>query len=207
VDLVCVATEPASARLRMVGNPMLVATLRNLGYHVNEGEMAGVTASEIVVACCYTREIETHIQSGGRVVLLADTGNSGQSDGEALAIPLPIGQIVPRAGTTWQGDWATSFAWIKKPGPLARLPGGPLLEMEWAGIMPDAVLVGLPSWALRSHSWAGLALGWVHKVVSLLAVIPYGRGQILITTFKLNADTLATDAMAQALFAEMLNLL
>ena len=79
--------------------------------------------------------------------------------------------------------------------------------MEWAAVMPDAVLAGLPPWVQRQHSWAGLAVGWVHKAVSLLTVLPYGRGRILITTFKLNEATLAADAVAQALFAGMVNLL
>ena len=96
---------------------------------------------------------------------------------------------------------------MKKQGPLAHLPGDPLLEMEWAEIMPDVVVEGLPEWVLRKHSWAGLAVGWVHKAVSLLAHLPYGRGQLLVTTFKLNAQTLAQDALAQALLAGIVNLL
>ena len=207
IDLVCVATEPAPAKLRMVGNPAMAVALRAIGYEVTEGEAAEPAADETVVACRYSRALEVHLQNGGRVVLLADPGNSEKSDSDAPAVPLPAGRLIPRAGTCWQGDWATSFAWIKKQGPLSHLPGGPLLEMEWAAIMPDTVLAGLPSWVQPVHSWAGLAVGWVHKPVSLLAVIPHGRGQILITTFKLTADRLATDAMAQALFAGILNLL
>jgi hypothetical protein len=69
------------------------------------------------------------------------------------------------------------------------------------------VITGLPSWVLKNHSWAGLAVGWIHKAVSLLAVLPYGRGHILMTTFKLNPTTLAVDAMAQALFAGAVNML
>ena len=79
--------------------------------------------------------------------------------------------------------------------------------MEYALVMPDFVLAGLPSWAYRTHSWAWLALGWIHKPVSLLAAMPYGRGHMAVTTFKLNAATLATDAVAQALFAGALELL
>ena len=74
-------------------------------------------------------------------------------------------------------------------------------------MMPDAVIAGLPSWVLQDHSWAGLAVGWVHKAVSLLAVLPYGHGQLLMTTFKLNTTTLANDAIAQALLAGMVNML
>jgi hypothetical protein len=207
VDLVCVSIEPAPVRLRLVGNAMLANALRDLGYHVSEGEVSGAAANEIVVACRYTGALAAYVQNGGHLLLLADPG---QPDGSDIGKPgdaLPIGYIALRAGSAWQGDWANSIAWIKKQGPLAHLPGGPLLEMEWADLTPDAVLAGLPSWVQCCHSWAGLVVGWVHKPVSLLTVMPYGRGHILITTFKLNAATLATDAIAQVLFAGILNLL
>ena len=161
--------------------------------------MGKKSADEIVVASRYTSALEKYIQSGGRVLLLADLKQSND-------VALPVGYIASRAGTPWQGDWANSIAWIKKQDALAHLPGAPLLEMEYAAIMPDVVLAGLPSWMQREHSWAGLTVGWIHKTVSLLSVLPYGRGQILITTFKLNETTLATDAIAQALFTGMLKL-
>jgi tripartite-type tricarboxylate transporter receptor subunit TctC len=50
--------------------------------------------------------------------------------------------------------------------------------------MPDAVHAGLAAWAARSHSWSGLALGWIHKPVSLLSVLPYvqaGRMKLIAT--------------------------
>ena len=49
-------------------------------------------------------------------------------------------------------------------------------------------------------------MGWIHKPVSLLAEMPYGRGQVAITTFKLNAQTLAEDVVAQTIFAGALAL-
>ena len=159
-------------------------------------------ADEIVVARSYTSALEAHVHKAAGVLLLAANDSRCR-----MAFALPVGYLAPRAGSAWQGDWANSIAWVKKQGPLAHLPGSPLLEMEWANLMPDAVLAGLPSWVQRSHSWAGLAVGWLHKSVSLLTVMPYGRGQILITTFKLNANTLARMLIAQALFAGMLNLL
>lgn len=200
IDLVCVAAPQISAQLCVVDNPALAAVLRDLGYAVNEVATEAADKTEIVVACRYTPALKTAVQQGKHVLLLANSD-------EPAEIPLPVGHIVPRAGTSWQGDWANSFAWVKKQGPLAHLPGDPLLDMAWAAIMPDAVINGLPPWVQRDHSWGGLATGWVHKAVSLLTVLPYGRGRILITTFKLNPDTLIHDAMAQALFAGMVNML
>ena len=205
IDLVCVAAPPVAARLWVADSAPLAGALRDLGYSVSDGG-AGPAQADVVVAMRYTRALEAHVQGGGRLILLADP--AGASAGES--VPLPIGGVVPRAGTAWQGDWANSFVWLKKQGPFAHLPGSPLLAMEWAGIMPDAVLAGKgveAPWVLRDHSWAGLAVGWVHKAVTLLIAAPYGRGRFLVTTFKLNAETLATDAVAQALFAGLVNLI
>jgi hypothetical protein len=203
VDLVCVELPPASAQLRVIDDPELVTVLRELGFNVTEGDV-DLTAiqEEVVVATRYSHTLERYIQQGGRVLFLADV-----DEDKKQTVSLPMGRIVPRMGTAWQGDWANSFAWVRKHGSLAHLPGDPILEMDWAAIMPDAVIAGLPSWMLRSHSWAGLAVGWIHKAVSLLAISPYGRGHILMTTFKLNATTLAGDAVGQALFAGMVNML
>ena len=199
VDLVCVDIPAVTKQIQVVDNPALAAVLRELGNSVTEGSFDANLTEGIVVATRYTPELQNFIQQGGHVLLLAN--------GDSQEIPLPVGHIVPRENTPWQGDWANSFAWMKKQGTLAHLPGSPFLEMESAKIMPDAVIAGLPSWVQQEHSWAGLAVGWVHKAVSLLTVVPYGRGQILITTFKLNAATLTNDTMAQALLAGMANML
>jgi hypothetical protein len=208
IELTCVSLAPVIRPLRIYENAPLANTLRGLGYAVSEDSLdVDGAEDEVVVADHYSKAIEAHIQKGGHVLVLADISGSEVSGASAVGAHIPVGHIVARTGTTWQGDWANSFAWIKKQGPLAHLPGGPLLEMEYAGVMPDAVIVGLPTWVMRSHSWAGLAVGWVQKTVSLLTVMPYGRGQMLVTTFKLNAGTLSTNAVAQAFFSGIVNLL
>ena len=203
VNLVCVSAELAPVKLHVIENAALGSVLRDLGYQISEGNVSNTGDDEIIVASSYTNDLEAYLQRGGRLLLLADPTSSQDSHNN---VELPVGYVALRADSVWQGDWANSIAWVKKQGPLAGLPGGPLLEMEWAKLMPDAVLAGLPSWAQRDHSWAGLTLGWLHKSVSLLALVPHGKGHILITTFKLNGTTLKTDAIARALFAGMLGL-
>ena len=207
IELTCAAAAPVAKKLRVFENAPLAKTLRGLGYAVSEdGLDAASAADEMVISSTYSQTIEAFIQQGGRVLVLADIDGPQGSGASAVGAHIPVGHIVARAGTTWQGDWANSFAWIKKQGPLGHLPGGPLLEMEYAELMPDAVIVGLPTWVMRSHSWAGLAVGWVQKTVSLLVEMPYGRGQMLVTTFKLNGATLAHNAVAQALFSGIVNM-
>ncbi|HRF49800.1 MAG TPA: hypothetical protein PLC98_19380, partial [Anaerolineales bacterium] len=167
-----------------------------------EGAPAGAAAGEVVVARYYSAALREHVQGGGRAIVLADARSNEPVD----AVRLPVGHIIARERTSWQGDWATSFAWVNKTGPLAGLPGGPLLEMEYESIMPDAVIEDVPTWLLKTHSWAGLAVGWVHKAVSLLVTARYGKGQLLVTTFRLTAEPLAQDAIARTLFAGILEL-
>ncbi|HXF62637.1 MAG TPA: glycoside hydrolase family 2 TIM barrel-domain containing protein, partial [Caldilineaceae bacterium] len=187
-EVAWVSAPTPARRLRVLDDPALAQRLAALGYAVVEDEKA-----DLLVARQYNEALQGAVQSGARLLLLAGPETTG--------FRLPAGFIRPRAGTPWQGDWATSFSWLKKSGPFAHLPGDPLLEMEYAEIMPDAVLAGLPAWVMRTHSWAGLALGWVHKPVSLLAQLPYGQGSVVISTFNLTAETLAENAIAQALLA------
>jgi hypothetical protein len=201
VELACVAPVAATRTLCVVDDPTLATTLENLGYTVVSDGQA-VAPGAILVATRYTKALEKAVQSGARLLLLAGADGGGED-----RVHLPVLTVVPRAHTPWQGDWATAFSWLKKQGPFAALPGSPLLEMEYAELMPDAVVVGLPAWAYRTHSWAGLALGWIHKLVSLLAALPYGRGRLVLTTFKLDAATLANNAVAQALWAGCVELL
>ncbi|MBX3000886.1 MAG: beta galactosidase jelly roll domain-containing protein [Caldilineaceae bacterium] len=189
-------TVPANAIF--VSDADLAQMLSQLGYTLADT----VDGADLIVSRRYTEDLQSAVQQGVRVLLLADP-HTGKREGE---IRLPTGSVIARAGTSWQGDWATSFSWMKKEGPFAMLPGDPLLEMEYADIMADAVIVGLPAWVMNAHSWANLALGWIHKPVSLLAEIPYGHGKLTVATFNLNDDLLATDAIAQTLFAGLVAL-
>jgi hypothetical protein len=181
-----------------VNDAGLAQSLTQLGYTLADA----ADGVDLVVTRRYTEDLQAAVQQGARLLLLA-TPYTGREEGK---IRLPVGGVVARAGTGWQGDWATSFSWMKKEGPFAALPGDPLLEMEYADIMADAVIVGLPAWAMNAHSWANLALGWIHKPVSLLVEIPYGHGKLTVTTFNLTDKLLANDVIAQTLFAGLVTL-
>ncbi|MCB0045506.1 MAG: hypothetical protein KDD92_08765 [Caldilineaceae bacterium] len=205
VEIACVETPQFSGNLCVPDDDELAQTLQALGYAVTRVLPAQPSPqSPVIVARRYTREVSRALHQGGRVLLLA---HAPETPPGVDSLPLPYGRVIPREGTTWQGDWATSFAWLKRTGPFARLAGPPLLEMDFAPVMPDVVLAGLPSWALRTASWAGLAVGWVHAAVSLLACLEYGKGRLAVTTFKLHAGTLADNVIAQALFVGALELL
>jgi hypothetical protein len=196
VDLAWIA--PCVAEMSLyVADEELAEVLRSQGYALVDD----TAAAAVQVYTTRTSEVLLRVQQGAHVVLLA-----GGENAEENQVPLPSGRLMHRAGTAWQGDWAQSFSWLKPHPPFDHLPGGPLLGMPYVDVMPDYVLAGLPAWAFRAHSWAGLAVGWLHKPVSLLTRFPYGRGELVISTFRLDADTVAEDAVAQALLDGMLRL-
>lgn len=197
VELACVEPNVPAVKVNVVDDKALASALQQLGYLITDDLDA------ILVATRYTATLQEAVQQGASLLLLLDGTQEERSDD----LPIPTCHPIPRAGTGWQGDWATSFSWLRKEGPFATLPGNPLLEMEYASVMPDLVLGNVPARAFPTASWAGLALGWLHKPVSLLHHAPYGNGEIVTTTFKLTPTTLADDVVAQALLAGCLGLL
>lgn len=194
VEIACVDPGAAPQPILVLDDPPLAATLKALGYAVSSEEAFPAMSNMLLVAHHYTQSLQDAVQQGAQLLLLA-----GPTFEQSSNVRLPIAHIVARKQTQWQGDWATSFSWLKKQGPFAHLPGTPLLEMEYAALMPDAVILGIPTWAYGDRSWAGLALGWIHKPVSLLTKAPYGAGAITATTFNLTTETLTTNLVAQAL--------
>jgi hypothetical protein len=191
VELVCVEPTVPAVKLNVIDDAALAATLTDLGYQVANDMDA------LLVATVYTAALQEAVQQGASLLLLVSPTSLDASD----RAHLPTCQPIARAGTGWQGDWATSFSWLRKTGPFATLPGNPLLEMEYTEIMPDVVLSGIPARSFPNSSWASLALGWIHKPVSLLHKAPYGNGEIVTTTFKLTSESLQENVVAQALFA------
>ncbi|MCC9078743.1 hypothetical protein FKZ61_021845 [Litorilinea aerophila] len=198
VELAVVAAPAPVHSIHVVDDEALAQALQELGYSLVEQPSPG---EGIWVARRYTPALQEAVQAGARLLLLAEP-----EEPTAPGLRLPAGRVVPRAGTAWQGDWATSFSWLRKTGPFAHLPGGPLLEMEFQPVTPRAVLAGLPATLMAQATWAGLALGWIHRPVSLLHRLPYGRGAVTMTTFHLPAETIREDALAQGLFVGLTTL-
>lgn len=200
VDLACVEPPAIDSTVCVVDNAELAEALSAIGYTVVDFD--GAQADVPLIATRYTQQLQEVVQQGASLLLIAGPERDEQPDRASL----PVGHVIARHGTSWQGDWATSFSWLRKDGPFAALPGGPLLEMDYAEIMPDAVIAGIPARAFPDVVWAGLALGWIHKPVSLLHKAPYGNGEIVVTTFQLNAETVGNNVVAQTLLAGCIEL-
>lgn len=141
--------------------------------------------------------VRDRMRAGGRVLLLAQGP-------DAIAAPFSRVHIRPRAGTVWQGDWASSFAWLRRDGPYAAIPGGPLLDFSFSRVIPEHVIVGLPPWDSFALSDAGLFVGWIHKPASLISRVAYGAGQALLSTFHMPAEQIGVEPMTTVLLRAMI---
>ncbi len=166
----------------------LAGHLRGLGYTVSDT----ADKADVLVATALTPALRQAVRAGARLVLLAEGVG-------VLAETLDGVRLVARAGSLWAGDWASSFAWVRRDGVFAALPGGPLLDHSFDRVIPEYVVAGLMPLDFETHVPAGLLLGWVHKPVALIATLPTGAGQLLVTTFRLLRDAPGADPVAATL--------
>ncbi len=62
-----------------------------------------------------------------------------------------------RHNTIWRGDWVGNFPWLRRDGPFGHIPGGPLLDLGFARVIPHQVLTHQRSWEFRGRVHAGTA--------------------------------------------------
>jgi hypothetical protein len=174
---------------------LLVEQLTRLGYHL----AATADQADVIVAERIDESLMSYVRQGKNVLLLAN-----QSD---AIEPAYLGiRVVARQHTPWAGDWASSFAWLRREGPFASIPGGPLLDFSFDGLIPDYVLTGFPPQTFTADVHAGIFVGWIHKVAALIAERRYGQGKIVISTFQFTPELLDTHPMARTLLVGLVAL-
>jgi hypothetical protein len=143
-----------------------------------------------------------YVRNGGRLIFLPE--------GESSLYPFfPHWQnvkVVARKGTPWRGDWASSFAWLRRRGPFASIPGGPLIDETFDRVIPTHLISGCNLLDFQARVHAGLAVGWVHKPVALVVERNYGRGRIVASTLRLLRDPPGEDPTATSLLEAMIKL-
>ncbi|MFO1172055.1 MAG: glycoside hydrolase family 2 TIM barrel-domain containing protein [Hyphomicrobiaceae bacterium] len=183
--------EPKAPPRVWTRDPAIRAHLMGLGYP----SAPDTAEADLLIATGFNKELTAAVRSGKRLLLLADRYMS-------LYPFFPHWQNVqvePRAGTPWQGDWASSFAWVRRKGPFATLAGGPLLDMAYERVMPKHVITGCNRLDFQGRVHAGLFAGWIHKPVALAVERNYGRGRVVASTFRLLRDEPGVDPTATLL--------
>ena len=106
----------------------------------------------------------------------------------------------------WQGDWISSFSWLRRDGPFARVPGGPLLDHAFDRVIPNHVIAGCNAWDFQARVHAGMVLGWAHKPAGLIVERERGGGKLVVTTFRLLEGAPGADPVATALLDGLIEL-
>lgn len=184
--------RPGAARL-VVWSPHedIREHLRALGYSLGRSlEEAG-----LVVSRTHDETIAAHVRAGASLLLVPE-------DEISLYPFFPHWQnvkVLDRDGTLWRGDWASSFAWLRRSGHFARMPSGPLLDETFDRVIPTHVIAGCNLLDFQARVFAGLVLGWIHKPVALGVERSYGRGRLVASTFRLFRDAPGADPTATML--------
>src|SRR5215218_9132924 len=176
----------------------ILARLRALGYDAAR-RMENAT---LVVSNTHNEAIAGHVRAGARLLLLPEAEG-------ALHPFFPHWQNVKiraRAGSPWMGDWASSFAWLRRADHFAGLPGGPLLDESFDRVIPDYVISGCNLLDFQARVFGGLVVGWIHKPVALGVERSYGRGRMAASTFRLFRDAPMADPTATMLLDRLVEL-
>jgi hypothetical protein len=186
------AQEAGTTRIAVPRLPRLAARLAAMGYDVVES----LEEADLAVVEVMTDELRYYVQQGGRAVWLAESSDAQQTHLGTLS-------IAQRQGRTWQGDWASSFSWIRQDRTFRDIPTGGMVDFAFADLTPEAVIVGLSPRDFAGNVHAGLFVGWVHHVVALVAERAVDRGRLLACTFRLR-EHLGTHPVATMMMRDMI---
>jgi hypothetical protein len=166
------------------------SALERLGFALTDD----IAQADLAVVSTLDDGCREFLLHGGRVLFLAEKDDS-------LQTYIPGLTIKPRAGTPWQGDWASSFGWHR----FESLPTDQVVNFAFADLTPEYVIHGFAPRDFAKDVYAGLFVGWLHKPIPTIARKRVGRGTLLISTFRL-AQNLESNPLAMYLFRELIEL-
>ncbi|MDX1616247.1 MAG: glycoside hydrolase family 2 TIM barrel-domain containing protein [Candidatus Promineifilaceae bacterium] len=182
--------------------PTVAAHLRGLGYELVDT----LAQADLCVVEALTAETAAFGRAGGSVLILADHPDAVGSYFPRVDIFSPQMKPRRREGTPWSGYWVTSFSWLRRDGPFAGIPGEPFLDQSFERVIPDYVLEGFSPAEFEERVYAGIFVGWVNKMAALIGERRYGRGQVVLTTFRLLNDPPGADPIAASLLDGLIEL-
>jgi Glycosyl hydrolases family 2/Glycosyl hydrolases family 2, sugar binding domain len=163
------------------------------------------TAEEaaILVATRLTTPVRVALLAGRKVVLIANFADALIDPERKLPLNdrhnFPSMLLRQRAGTPWDGQWMGAFTWRRMEGPWSGLPGGPMLDEHWSGLLPNHVLTGFPSTAFGGLVDAGVAVGWLHHAAAFVKRSFLGKGWLTVSTFDLTSPKAHQNPLAMHL--------
>ena len=158
--------------------------------------MADPLEADLAVVNTLDPSMRSYIQTGGRLLLLADHAEALKSGGVGFPeLTLALKDHV----YYMKGDWISCFSWIKRSGPFSELPGGPLVDRSPSCCQPRYVFEGISPWEYEAHVYAGVFIGWLIHPTVIVGERRYGKGKFIFSTFRVLAEPAQGDPAAIAL--------
>jgi hypothetical protein len=138
----------------------------------------------VAVSDTPTADLLERVQAGGRLLFLAERRS-------------PFFWLQGR-DTSAEG-WITSWSWLRPSAHRRLRPAISPLGLEFGEVMPERTIAGLPfeSASIQTDVLAGRVVGWVHHPTAHTVHFRYGRGRVVMTTFRLRSafgfDPIATE--------------
>ena len=173
-DIAVLPRLPPRARVVRAADDTVASWLEDIGVPTVEDQRQDV----LLVTRCFDEPAQAHARRGGRVLVVAEDRDAL---GGAFAAPL-LARLSPREG---DGDWVPRFDWIRRSGPLAALPGGPLLDLAYERVIGELVIDFLPAPLRPAHLHSAVFAGWLQHRASTTITVPWSSGAVTITTFRL----------------------
>jgi hypothetical protein len=118
--------------------------------------------------------VSNFLHDGGKAILVATHAKS-------ITIASGLGvRLLERNTNGWWGDWCTSRIWFASEF-FPSLPDTVRFDFEYQPIVPERVVTGPPA----KNVAAGLFVGWLHNPGALVARLPMGKGDLVVTTFQI----------------------
>ena len=161
-------------------------------FRIRESNRAATAdEAEVLIATRLTTPVREALIAGRKVLLVANSSDALIDPERKLPLNdrhnFPSMLLRERAGTPWDGQWMGAFTWRRMEGPWSSLPGGPMLDEHWSGLLPNHVLTGFPSTAFGGLVDAGVAVGWLHHAAAFVKRSFLGKGWLTVSTFDLTS--------------------
>jgi hypothetical protein len=173
------------------------STLAAIGW---PNRAAGVDDAEVLIATRLTTPVREALIAGRKIVFIANSADALIDPERSLPLNdrhnFPMMLLRERADTPRDGQWMGAFAWRRMEGPWSGLPGGPMLDEYWSGLLPNHVLTGFPSTAFGGLVDAGVAVGWLHHAAAFVKRSFLGKGWLTVSTFDLTSPRAQENPLA-----------
>jgi hypothetical protein len=191
-----IPVEKIPAGLIWSSEPELADLFKKSGYAFTNDP----STAQLIIVSKMTGDLLSLLWNGARILLLAENP-------ECLKPGMLGLSIVPRAGTLWSGDWASSFGWLNRREKFKNLPGRILLDSPFEPVIPEYNILGFREWDFQHFVHSGQFVGWIHKPAVWIGERKYGQGHLVISTFRLRQACLDHNPLALNLLHGLANLL